>query len=236
MNISLNKIDIAILCGGLGKRLRPVIGESQKVMAEVNDEPFLNILLKNIVRQGGRRVILLTGYKAELVEEYYRKNDFGLKIELSREKEPLGTGGALKNAQSLIKSDPFMMMNGDSFCPMDYAKLLEFYNKKQARAVIAIKKLKESQDFGVISINAQNEITSFQEKVQKQEAYTNAGVYGFSQEIFSLMPAQPKFSIEQNFFPKLVGKKIFGFKVQKGFIDVGIPERYRQAQKILRNK
>ena len=202
--VSLKQIDIAILCGGLGKRLRSVIGESQKVMAQVNDEPFLNILLKSIAQQRGRRVVLLTGYKAASVARYYRKDNLGLKIECSMEKRPLGTGGALKNAQSLIHSDPFILMNGDSFCPVDYGQLLKFHNQKKALATVVIKKLKESWDFGVISVNSKSEIINFQEKVKQSSAYTSAGVYCFNRDIFSLMPAQNQFSMEHDFFPRLI--------------------------------
>src|SRR5436190_1505274 len=126
----LNKIDVAILCGGLGKRLRPTIGESPKVMAQVNGQPFLDLVLDYLYGQGSRRVILLTGYKAEVIEQYYRQNSRQLTIEFSREMKPLGTGGALKQAQGLIKSDPFILMNGDSFCKLDYRAFLDFHFQK----------------------------------------------------------------------------------------------------------
>lgn len=233
----LKNNDVVILCGGLGQRLRSVIGENQKVMAKVNNEPFLNVLLKDLVRQGAQKVILCTGYKSEAVEEYYRKNDFGLDIHFSREAEPLGTGGALKNARNLIKSNPFVVMNGDSFCPVDFKKLFQFFKTQQAMAAIAVYKADAHKDFGLILLDDQKAIAKFQEKgetVNSGHAYLNAGVYLCDQVAFNLMPKVKKFSLETEFFPSLVGKSFFGFEVTKPFIDIGQPERLAQAQEYLK--
>ncbi len=230
----LKNIDIAILCGGLGKRLRPAIGESQKVMANVNDEPFLNILFRSIAIQGGKRVILLTGYKAETVEEYYKKNSFGLAIDFSREASPLGTGGALKNARSLIKTDPFMMMNGDSFCAVDFLKLLKFHRSQKALATIVVREIEDAKDYGSITLNAQKEIVGFEEKAKGGKAYINAGVYCFNNGIFGLMPKDNAFFLERDFFPGIAGNRFFGFVVNNEFIDVGVPHRYEKAKKIFK--
>ena len=244
----LNRIDVAILCGGLGKRLRGEIGESQKVMAKMGQEPFLDILLKDLINQGFKRFILLTGYKAEAVEEYYRTKNFGAPIEFSREKEPLGTGGALKNAKALIQSDPFVCMNGDSFCSLEYKKFLDFYVSKKTAVAIALSKVKDNRDFGTITLDDSKRIISFQEKVKtsaiagqptnfkKKAFYVNAGSYYFSKDIFKFMPDAKKFSLESDFFPQLVKENFFGFVTKQIFFDIGTPERLKEAQTILRKK
>lgn len=229
----LKDIDVMILCGGRGERLRSVIGENQKVMALVNAEPFLNILLKDLARQGAQRVILCTGYKSEAVEEYYHRSNFGLAIEFSKEEEPLGTGGAVKNARNLIKSNPFVVMNGDSFCSLDFKKLFQFFLTKKALLTIAIYKTGADKDFGFLTIDDQKAVQRFQEKqeaIQGAQTYLNVGVYIFDQEIFKLMPKEKKFSLEQDFFPTLTEKSFFGYEVKEPFIDIGQPERYVQAQ------
>ena len=237
--MNLNNIDVAILCGGLGKRLRGEIGESQKVMAKIGDEPFLDVLLKALARCGFKRFILMTGYKAETIEEYYRTNNFGITIEFSREKEPLGTGGALKHAKDLIHSDPFVCMNGDSLCSLDYQEFLNFYSTKKAGAALVLSKVEDQQDFGTISIDAVQRIVSFQEKQTTKafggdsfdsSSYVNAGVYCFSKKVFDWMPAAEKFMLETDFFPKIVDKVIYGFITQQNFLDIGTPERFRKAQ------
>ena len=232
----LKDIDSAILCGGLGKRLRSAIGESQKVMAQVNDEPFLNILLKSIAAQGGKHVVLLTGYKSDSVEKYYREKTFGLKIDFSKETEPLGTGGALKNAHPLITSDPFIMMNGDSFCELDLTKLVEFQKTQNALGVLAVREVEDAQDYGTVALDSKKKIIGFKEKVKNGKAYINAGVYCFSQKIFDVLPGNKNFSIERDVFPKLAGQGLYGCIVKKQFIDVGVPKRYNEAQKIFKRK
>ncbi len=226
--MSLEGIDAVVLCGGLGKRLRSEIGESQKVMAEVKGEPFLNIILEHLKKQGVERIILCTGYKADNVEDYYRKNNFGLTIEFSKEDKPLGTGGAVKHAQGLIKSNPFFVLNGDSFCEVDFPALVKFYQKKKAGAALVVSQVQDSKDFGGITLDGSNRITAFQEK-QGVDAYVNAGVYCFNPNIFALMPETDQFSLEYDVFPKILDKNVFGFLIEKPFTDIGTPERYKTA-------
>jgi len=233
----LNQIDVAILCGGLGKRLRAEIGESQKVMATIGREPFLDVLLKALARAGFKRFILMTGYQADAVEEYYRKKKMNVAIEFSRENEPLGTGGALKNAKALIQSDPFVCMNGDSLCSLDYQEFLNFYSSKKMSAALVLSKVRDNKDFGTIILDQARRIISFQEK-QKilvvKKFYVNVGVYCFSKKIFDWMPSTKKFMLETDFFPQLVQKEIYGFITQQNFLDIGTPERFKKAQTILR--
>jgi len=96
--------DCVILCGGLGERLRGIIGEAPKVMAQINGRPFLDFILDYLKDQQVQRVILCTGYKADVIENYYRRRDCGLTVDFSRENEPLGTGGALRHAADHVQS------------------------------------------------------------------------------------------------------------------------------------
>ena len=112
--------DFLILCGGLGTRLRAVTGETPKVMAQVQGEPFLDFLIRYLVKQGAKRIILCAGYKVEALKSHYQKIFKDIDLMFSVEPEPLGTGGALKNAQSLVKSEYVLGLNGDCFTPVDY--------------------------------------------------------------------------------------------------------------------
>ncbi len=234
-DITLKNINAVILCGGLGKRLRSVVGESQKIMAQVDGQPFLDILLTYLKIQGIKRVVLCTGYKADSVEHYYRENTQGLTIEFSREEEPLGTGGALKNAQNLIKSDSFFLLNGDSFCAADLNAFFDFHQIKKSMATVAVSKVTDGKDYGTITLDPNFKITAFKEKDQKSaNAYVNAGIYCFNKQVFSLMPDQQKFSLECDLFPKLVNKDLYGFVIKEEFFDIGTPERYNQIKNILK--
>jgi D-glycero-alpha-D-manno-heptose 1-phosphate guanylyltransferase len=236
MQKDLSKIQALILCGGLGKRLQSVTQNNQKVMAAVNDKPFLDILIGYLKSQGIQNIVLCAGYKAEAIEDYYRKNAQGLNIKFSTEKEPLGTGGAIKNARAFVESDPFFVLNGDSFCPVDLKLFLQYFYEKKAQTCLAVSQVDESKDFGGIVLNKNFEIVSFKEKEIEAMSYVNAGVYCFSKNIFNLMPKENKFSIEIDFFPKLIGQKFFGFIVDKAFYDIGTPERYIEAQKVFKKR
>jgi D-glycero-alpha-D-manno-heptose 1-phosphate guanylyltransferase len=239
-DVNLNSIDAVILCGGLGKRLRPVIGESPKPMAEVHEEPFLNIVLKHLREQGIKRAVLCAGYKGEVIEEYYRRHDLGMEIVVSLEKSPLGTGGAIGLARKLIASQPFLVLNGDSFCPVDYRKFLEFHQTTKALASMVIVQIKDQKDFGVVALDGAKRIVGFFEKSYLKDqgkgvtVGINAGIYLFNQDIFSVLPPQSSFGLEYDVFPKMVNQDFYGFEVQESFIDIGTPERFKQAQTFIK--
>ena len=233
----LKNIDAVILCGGLGKRLRSVIGASQKTMADFNGHPFLMFVLNHLKNQGIRRLIFCTGFKARDIENYFKRNNLGLKIEFSREKKPLGTGGALKLAKSLIQSDHFFVLNGDSFCPLSLNALSRYHMKRKALATLAVLKVNDIRDFGAVVLDRKGKITHFIEKGKvKRKLTVNAGVYCLSQKIFSLMPRRMKFSLEYDCFPDLMNKNFFGFKVRQKFFDIGTPERFKYAQTVFKNR
>lgn len=231
----LNKIDVLILCGGLGKRLREATGETPKVLAMIDRRPFLDILLEYLYHQGFRRVILCAGYKAAAIAHYYHDRNNDLAIEFSNEYEPLGTGGAIRHARRLIKSSPFFVLNGDSFCPIDFKEFFDFYLSKKALASAAISRAADQSDFGTITIDENQKIVNFKEKTdQPHSKYVNAGAYCFRKDIFRFMPQRQYFSLENDFFPRLGGKKFYGFITPKRFIDIGTPKRYQKAKQFFR--
>jgi D-glycero-alpha-D-manno-heptose 1-phosphate guanylyltransferase len=227
--------DFIILCGGQGTRLRSAIGESQKVMAYLGNEPFLDLVIKYIQKQGGRRVILSTGYKAQDVEAHYAGGRFkDVTVEFSREEMPLGTGGAIKKACGLVQTEDFFVLNGDSFCPVDFGKMLAFHRARQAQASVVVSKVPNGSDYGMIVLGAESAISAFQEKAAGGSAHVNAGIYCFKRGIDTLMPPDENFSLEKDFFPQLVGNSLYGFSVDLPFLDIGTPERYELAKKYLK--
>lgn len=231
MKPNLQEIDVAILCGGLGTRLRSTIGEKQKTMAEVNGQPFLDILLEYLARQGFKRVVLCAGFQSQGVAERYSQGRFGLKIAISAEDEPLGTGGAIKNARSLIKSETFLVLNGDCFCELDYAAFVRSHIENCAQLTLAVVRVKEKNEYGSILMDNTGRILNFQEKVSGGSAgLISAGIYCCDQEVFSWMPDQKTFMLEKDFFPHQLGRKVFGFETSGKFLDIGTPQRLAEAQ------
>lgn len=228
----VSDIDFLVLCGGLGTRLRSVT-DGPKVMAEIQGEPFLDFLLKYLVKQGAKRIILCAGYKAESLVGHYKQKFSDVEVLFSIESEPLGTGGALKNAAKFLKSDCFFALNGDCFTPINYEEFLKFYEQKNALGALVALKIEDGKDFGTIEMNALDEIDAFKEKVETKEAqYINAGIYCFDRGAMDKMP-EGKFSIEYDFFPQMIGHSFYGFKTEAPFIDIGTPDRLEWAKKHL---
>jgi len=228
--------DVVILAGGLGKRLHSVTGGAQKVLAKIGDQPFLEILIDYIASQGGVRFILCVGHGSDEVETYFRKKYQDREIIFSKEESPLGTGGAIKQGSRHVKTDHFLAMNGDCFCVIDYNALIAAHRRHKANATIAITELPDVRDYGSITVNEKGQIIAFKEKsTLGQAGLINTGTYCLDRDVFNLVPTPQKFSIENDFFPHLVGKGFYGFEVKNKFIDIGTPERYSWAQEHLKN-
>ena len=128
--IGFSNITAVILAGGLGTRLQKVVPHRQKVLAEVRKRPFLTFLLDQLISAGVCDVVLSTGHRADEVHAKLGNAYKSLRLVYSNEKEPLGTGGALRLALPHLNSDPVLIMNGDSYITADLNKFLEWFKKK----------------------------------------------------------------------------------------------------------
>ena len=232
---SVKNIDVLILCGGRGKRLRSITSKP-KPMLEFGKQPLLDIILNYLAGFGFRRFILGIGYKADVIKSYYGKNKIrSLNIRFCHEKRPLDTGGAVRNAKKLIKSRQFFVLNGDSFCRFNPLEFLRFHKEKKSLVSILLKRVACGKDFGEIKMDRASRISSFREKKNNaRNCLINAGVYIFDKRAFQQMPRLNKFSLEQDFFPKIAGKNIFGYEKSGFFIDIGTPQRYLKAKRSLK--
>ncbi|MCK4809550.1 MAG: NTP transferase domain-containing protein [Candidatus Omnitrophica bacterium] len=226
------KIDVVILCGGLGTRLKIAVNDRPKPMAEIGGKPFLDILIKYIFSFGFRRFLLCTGYKGDVISAHIKKSYNKAKGDflVIREKKRLRTGGAVKNAASFIKSDIFMVLNGDSFCKVDLLKFMDFHKFKKAKISMVLSKVSSNADCGVVELGSNSEVSMFKEKgLRAEKCLVNAGIYLFDKDVFGLFPLKESFSLENDFFPSLQGC-IFGFVTAQPIIDIGTPGRYKKAQ------
>jgi len=204
---SFSGIDAVILCGGQGTRLRAAISDRPKVLAPFGDVTFLDILIETLKKAGFHHVILCTGYmKEQITRQFQLRRD--ISVSFSEESEPLGTGGALKNAQSKIRSSTFVVLNGDSICDIRYRDFLRFHRDQGALISMALVEKTETGDFGSVTVDASFGITSFKEKVAHgNRGLVNAGIYVMEKEIFSFFPEQVRFSLENDLFPGLSGER-----------------------------
>lgn len=222
-----------ILAGGFGTRLQGVIKDLPKPMAPVNNAPFLDYSLKHIAHYGIKRVVLSLGYLADKVIAHYGTSFEGMEIIYSVEQEPLGTGGGIRLAMQQCHTNDILVLNGDSFFDID---LSNFYNKHTdavSDASLALRKVDDASRYGTITLCEFDKISSFKEKsAQSKPGIINAGVYMLDSDSYlDETPAHKSFSIEKDFFEKKLNTlNIYGFTYSGYFIDIGIPEDYKQAQ------
>ena len=230
-DIRAKDIDVVVLCGGLGTRLNSVVDDRPKSMAEINDRPFLDILVDYVARYGFTRFILCTGFKGDLIRRHYETKRSGLVFLISEEKIPLGTAGAIKNAESFIESDTFIVLNGDSLCEIDIKDFLSFHIRKRALISIVLTTIKNSMDFGVVRLDRHQKIIGFSEKVMMHgDGLVNTGIYFFDRKILKEIPSGGKRSLEYDIFPKILNKGVYGYVTEKKFVDIGTPERLEMAK------
>ena len=219
-----------ILAGGLGTRLRSVVEDRPKAMALVNEKPFLAYLLDYWIGQGIERFILSVGYKAEMIQAYFGSTYKNATIVYALENEPLGTGGAVKNALQYVQSQDVLVLNGDSMFCVDLEAFTQFHLKNQADISFALKEMQDFDRYGIISLAENKQITVFQEKQYIQSGWINGGVYLLQKSILAEVEAA-KFSLEKDFFEtKIDDLQLFGFESEGYFIDIGIPEDYAKVQ------
>ncbi len=227
----LEDIDVVVLCGGLGSRIAEVVNDRPKPMAEINHQPFLDILIRYFASFGFRRFVLCTGHMSEVIADYYSPKAGPLEFIISREHTPLGTAGSVKNAQRFIQSDPFLVANGDSFCPVDLSEFYNFDSSRQALLSMAVVESEDTTGSGRVTLDSLQRIISFEEKEQKQgTGYINAGIYFFHKQVFSFIPANTKYSLEYDLFPRLTYQGSYAFVSQEELIDIGTPQEYERAK------
>lgn len=232
-----HKLTCVILAGGQGKRLLPVVSGIPKPMALVSGRPFLEYLLRQVCKTDCTDVVLCIGYKAHVIKDYFGNGcKYGVKIHYSQEQELLGTAGALSLSRHLIRSDPFLVMNGDSYCAVDFDRLVGQHQACNAVATIVTTSVENQFRYGSVMIGPQDVIVRFVEKAEANGSrYINGGIYVLTQAVLDLIPSGKSCSIEKDVFPSLVGHGLYAFKTSGVFIDIGTPLDLQRAQTILKD-
>ncbi len=190
----------AIIAGGFGKRLRPLTEEKPKTLVEVAGRPILEWQIIWLKKYGIDTVVILAGYLREKIIEFLGSGvRFGVSAVYVVEEEPLGTGGALKNAEAILKDGIFIATNGDIITNIPVSKLVNALTNSDALAALALVPLKSP--YGVVEVDDNGYVRSFIEKPVIEHYLVNAGVYAMKPEVFEYIPV--KGDLERDTFPKL---------------------------------
>ena len=228
---SLAPVTAVILAGGLGARLRSVVADQPKVIADVCGQPFLTFLLEQITAAGVEQAVLCTGYKGEQVRETLGETFGPLRLAYSAEQRPLDTAGALRLALPMFASETLLVMNGDSYCDVNLREFWQWHREKKARASMVITEVADTSRHGLVLTDSQDRVMSFAEKQPRSGAgWINAGVYLLARELIEAIPQQVAVSLERTMFPAWIESGLYAFRGARRFLDIGTPESFALAQ------
>lgn len=223
-----------ILAGGLGTRLRTVVDDRPKVLAEINGRPFLAYLLDMVASFGISEVVMCTGYLGDRICSTFGSQYRGLHLTYSQESEPLGTAGALRLALPWIKSDTILVMNGDSYCRADLIAFWDWHRAKRADASILLTRVLRTERYGRVKVDEDSRVMSFEEKGDRTgPGWINAGIYLINRGLLQAIPENRKMSLEQEMFPAWIVSGLYGYQFECRFLDIGIPEDYAKAEQFI---
>lgn len=224
-----------ILAGGQGTRLRPLTLVRAKPVVPFLNRPFLAYQLALLHQHGVDDVILSCSYRADDIRDALGEDTGGVTLRYVIEKEPLGTGGGVRNAADLTQGLVFVL-NGDILCDANLTAMRQFHEAQRARVTIMLVRVADPRAYGLVELDARGAIQRFREKPTTPEEITtdtvNAGVYLIDAELLQRMPTDRPVSIEREFFPALIadGVPCFGWIPTAYWRDIGSPAAYRAAQ------
>lgn len=220
-----------ILVGGEGLRLRPLTCNVPKPMVPVVNKPFLEHMIDNLKKHHIHEIILAICYLPNRIRRHFGDGgDFGTNLTYAVERSPLGTGGAVKNAEQLL-DDTFVVFNGDVFTDLNITDMIAYHRDHKAKATIALTPVEDPTAYGVVEIDAQGRVKRFIEKPSRESVTTNlinAGTYVLEPEVLDLIPPDVYHMLERGLFPSLVEQSIpfLGYRSTAYWTDIGTPEDY----------
>lgn len=229
-----------ILAGGEATRLRPLSCNLPKAMMPVLNTPFLEHVIRHLGEHNIKDIILTLGVLPKSIEQYFGDgSQFGVRIFYIIEDRPLGTAGAIKNAEKEL-DDTFLALNGDVFTDLDFTSMIKEHRAKKASTTISTTPVEDPVNYGLIETTDSGRITRFLEKPSPEQITTNminAGTYVIEPEILSVIQPQTRVSIEREIFPLLLekGEPVYAFPSEAYWIDIGTPDKYLKLHSDLLN-
>lgn len=230
-------MEAIILAGGLGTRLKSVVKDVPKPMANINGKPFLEFVLTYLHQQGVQHAVLAVSYKYELIQKHFNNSYKTISLSYSIENTPLGTGGALKQALNLCDEKEVFVCNGDTLFEINLAKLLQCKHETQESMLcLALKQMQNFDRYGRVELNKTGFITAFKEKEFCKLGLINGGIYLINKNIFDYFTHQQNFNVKDLFsFEHFLQRYFKDLKARACvfddyFIDIGVPEDYERVK------
>lgn len=222
-----------VLAAGLGTRLRPLTGSISKPMAPIVNRPVMYHILKLLKKHGIDEAVANLHYHPHAITNYFGKGQrLDMDLRYSLEAELLGTAGGVKKVQKFIGDETFLVISGDALTDVDLGKLIAQHREWGGIASLALKKVDDPSNFGVVICDRDGLILGFQEKPEPGEELSNlcnCGIYVFEPAIFDHIPADTFYDFGKQLFPEFVAREtpFYGFEIEGYWNDVGSLEQYR---------
>lgn len=224
-------MQVVVLAGGIGSRLKPWTNSMPKPLLPMLDRTLLEQVIYSMPSNLVDEVIVAGGYKVDMIKSHFDSLNCDFDITIVNETEPLGTGGALGNCQDYV-TGTFACFNGDIISSLSISELLNLHKGNGGIGSLGLWEVADPTRFGIVGIDENNKVTQFKEKPKPNEVFSkliNAGSYIFEQEIFDHMP-NGKHSLERAVFPMLAEKNLLnGMQFHGYFIDAGTRDSWNQA-------
>ncbi|HPG00973.1 MAG TPA: nucleotidyltransferase family protein [Kiritimatiellia bacterium] len=225
-------LQAVILAGGLGTRLRQLYPDRPKGLVPILGKPFLDWQTRWLERGGVSSVHIAGGHMADKIAEW--AGDLP-RISVSAEPLPLGTAGGLKYVESHLRSDPFLVLNGDSLLPrLDFQGLEKAHRDSSRPVTIAVTHIDQAGRYGTVDFDSGGTLTAFKEKANHDEGWINAGIYLMDRAVLASIEPNKNLSLETDIFPALVAQRKIGvFKVDGPLLDMGTPDGIQAMESYL---
>jgi mannose-1-phosphate guanylyltransferase len=229
-----------ILAGGLGTRLYPLTWGRPKGLVPIGNRPFMERVFEWLHHYEISDAVLALSHFSDHIQDHLGDGSaWHIKLSYLLEDQPLGSGGAIKNAQQILGDKPFLVLNGDILTDLDLSKMILFHQQRKAKMTISLAQVDDPSHYGVVALDDRNRLLRFVEKPAPDQApsrYINAGVWIFEPDMLDLMPPQGEpFSVERKFWPHCLEQDIpmYGYAEECYWLDIGTLERYKQANQDL---
>lgn len=238
-----------IIAGGPGTRLRPLTYLRPKPIVPVVNKPFLEYQVELLKRHGISEIIFCTNYMAEMIQSHFGDGSaYGVTMRYALEEVPLGTAGAVKNAEQYFEDDTLLIFNGDVLTDFDLGRIIDFHNERSAKITLTLFGVPSPSPYGVIITDDAGKVQEFREPSEEQkkklamgavqhegEEFINAGIYVLDSTIFHDIPKDTPYSFERQLFPTFCAQDrgIYATRATGYWLDIGRPEQYYEAHRAL---
>src|SRR5712691_1599990 len=233
---ALATVRAVVMAGGEGTRLRPMTANQPKPLLPVVNKPIMQHVLRLLRTHNFDETIVTVQFLASMVRNYFGDGEeWGMSLQYATEDIPLGTAGSVKNAEDALRDGPFLVISGDALTDIDLSDLVRFHKDNDALVTVALKRVPDPLEFGIVIADEDGQIQRFLEKPTWGQVFSdtvNTGIYVMEPEVLKHVPLGEAVDWSGDVFPKLLdaGAPVYGWVAEGYWEDVGTHEAYHKAQ------